>query len=155
VSSTQRHKPKQVETQTEQPLNTSLRTLPLTSLLWQPDAIASCLHGNSDNRIAEHVDPSENTANLYSRGARPESRPHTDYIELFLGSPESFGQFRESYVKKSTSGIWRRIVRWKSADVSEEHIASIFRVEEQAEQEISVKTGGKLCWFIARLIIRP
>jgi hypothetical protein len=30
-----------------------------------------------------------------------------------------------------------------SADVSEEHIASIFRVKEQAKQETSVKAGGK------------
>jgi hypothetical protein len=30
-----------------------------------------------------------------------------------------------------------------STDVSEEHIASIFRVEEEAEQETSVKAGGK------------
>jgi hypothetical protein len=30
-----------------------------------------------------------------------------------------------------------------STDVSEEHIASIFRVEEYAEQETSVKAGGK------------
>jgi hypothetical protein len=30
-----------------------------------------------------------------------------------------------------------------STDVSEEHVASIFRVEEQAEQETSVKAGGK------------
>jgi hypothetical protein len=31
----------------------------------------------------------------------------------------------------------------ESTDVSEEHIASIFRVEEYAEQETSVKVGGK------------
>jgi hypothetical protein len=30
----------------------------------------------------------------------------------------------------SSSGIWRRVVRRVSIDVSEEHIASIFRVEE-------------------------
>jgi hypothetical protein len=30
-----------------------------------------------------------------------------------------------------------------STGVSEEHIASIFRVEEKAEQETSVKAGGK------------
>jgi hypothetical protein len=30
-----------------------------------------------------------------------------------------------------------------STDVSEQHIASIFRVEKQAEQETSVKAGGK------------
>jgi hypothetical protein len=29
-------------------------------------------------------------------------------------------------------------VRWKSTDVPEEHIASIFRVEEQAKQETSM-----------------
>jgi hypothetical protein len=31
-----------------------------------------------------------------------------------------------------------------STDVSEEYIASIFRVEEQAEKETSVKVGGVL-----------
>jgi hypothetical protein len=36
------------------------------------------------------------------------------------------------------SFIWD-IVRWKSTDVSEEHIASIFRIEEQAMQEASLK----------------
>jgi hypothetical protein len=30
-----------------------------------------------------------------------------------------------------------------STDVSEEHIASIFRVEKLAEQETSMKSGGK------------
>jgi hypothetical protein len=30
----------------------------------------------------------------------------------------------------SSSGIWRCVARWVSTDVSEEHIASIFRVEE-------------------------
>jgi hypothetical protein len=30
----------------------------------------------------------------------------------------------------SSSGIWHRVVRWVSTDVSEEHIASILRVEE-------------------------
>jgi hypothetical protein len=30
-----------------------------------------------------------------------------------------------------------------SNDVSEEHIASIYRVEKQAEQETSVNAGGK------------
>jgi hypothetical protein len=31
----------------------------------------------------------------------------------------------------------------KSADVLEEHVASIFRVDEKTEQEKRVKTGGK------------
>jgi hypothetical protein len=37
-----------------------------------------------------------------------------------------------------------------SNDVSKEHVASIFRVEEKDEQEISVKEGGKQV-----LILRP
>jgi hypothetical protein len=52
----------------------------------------------------------------------------------------------------SSSGIWRRVVRRVSTDVSEEHIASIFRVEEigsanqrasrwQAECSASRKSG--------------
>jgi hypothetical protein len=42
-------------------------------------------------------------------------------------------------------------------DVSEEHIASIFRVEGKIEKETSVKAGGKQIsrWFFARLILRP
>jgi hypothetical protein len=35
-----------------------------------------------------------------------------------------------SHWRVSFSGMWRRVVRWVSTDVSEEHIASIFRVEE-------------------------
>jgi hypothetical protein len=34
----------------------------------------------------------------------------------------------------SSSGIWRRVVRWVAPDVSEERIASIFRVEELVRQ---------------------
>jgi hypothetical protein len=30
----------------------------------------------------------------------------------------------------SSSGMWPRVVCWVATDVSEEHIASIFRVEE-------------------------
>jgi hypothetical protein len=37
-----------------------------------------------------------------------------------------------------------------STDVSEEHIASIFRVEELAEQEICVKAGGKQSHLLSR-----
>jgi hypothetical protein len=40
-------------------------------------------------------------------------------------------------------GMWRCVVRWKSTYVSDEHIASIFRVEESAEQDTSVKAHGK------------
>jgi hypothetical protein len=45
------------------------------------------------------------------------------------------------------SGIWRRVVCWKSIGVSEEHIASIFR-PDCACHLIS-------CWFLARLIFWP
>jgi hypothetical protein len=39
-----------------------------------------------------------------------------------------------------------RCISWKSTDVSEKRIASIFKVEEESEQETGVKTGGKqLC----------
>lgn len=37
----------------------------------------------------------------------------------------------------------RQHAEGKSTDVSEEHIASIFDVKEQAEQDTSVKAGGK------------
>jgi hypothetical protein len=42
----------------------------------------------------------------------------------------------------SSSGIWRRVVRWVAPDVSEERIASIFRVEELVQQT-SEQAGGK------------
>jgi hypothetical protein len=41
-----------------------------------------------------------------------------------------------------SSGIRRRVVVWKSTDVSEEYVASTFMVEEKSEQETSVKAGG-------------
>jgi hypothetical protein len=42
-----------------------------------------------------------------------------------------------------SSVIQRRGVRCKSTDVSEEHIFSIFMIEEQVEQEASLKPFGK------------
>jgi hypothetical protein len=41
-----------------------------------------------------------------------------------------------------SSGIERRVVRRKSTEVSGEHVASIFRVEEYAKKETGVKAGG-------------
>jgi hypothetical protein len=37
--------------------------------------------------------------------------------------------------------MWRRVVCWDATDVSEEHIASIFRAEEkfQQDQQVSLK----------------
>jgi hypothetical protein len=42
----------------------------------------------------------------------------------------------------------------KVNNVSEEHVASIFRVAEYAKHETSVKAGGKLSWFLAWRILR-
>jgi hypothetical protein len=39
-------------------------------------------------------------------------------------------RFSQRWLWRVSSGIWRRVVRWVSTDVSEEHIASIFKVEE-------------------------
>jgi hypothetical protein len=39
--------------------------------------------------------------------------------------------------------IQHRVVFWKSTDVSEEHVASIFRVGEKGKQETSVKEAAK------------
>jgi hypothetical protein len=41
------------------------------------------------------------------------------------------------------SSIFWDVVRLKSPDVSKEYVASILRVEEWAEQETSLKAGGK------------
>jgi hypothetical protein len=50
------------------------------------------------------------------------------------------GKVRRTYRKYA---IWYHVVRWRSTDVSEEYIGSIFRVEGLAEQETSVKVYGK------------
>jgi hypothetical protein len=51
-------------------------------------------------------------------------------------------EYRDNFTfKLQTSGIWWNVSCWKSTDVSEEYIASIFRIE-LAEQDTSVKTGG-------------
>jgi hypothetical protein len=42
-------------------------------------------------------------------------------------------------MKSTTFRIWRRVVRRKSTDDSEEHVASIFRFKEYAKQETSMK----------------
>jgi hypothetical protein len=48
-----------------------------------------------------------------------------------------------------TAVIMKNSIFWDT-DISEEHVASIFSVEEQATQETSVKAGGKQCsaWLI-------
>jgi hypothetical protein len=47
----------------------------------------------------------------------------------------------------SSSGMWRRVVCWVATDVSEEHIASIFRVEEiiSASKQVASLLAGS-CW---------
>jgi hypothetical protein len=48
-------------------------------------------------------------------------------------------------------GLPRRVVRGKSTDVSEEHVAFIFMVEEYAKQETSVNQMASIAapkrWF--------
>jgi hypothetical protein len=41
-----------------------------------------------------------------------------------------FKKWNKMKWRVSSSGIWRRVVYWVTSDVSEEHIVSIFRVEE-------------------------
>jgi hypothetical protein len=61
-----------------------------------------------------------------------------------------------SHHRVLSSGIQCCVVCWESTNVFQEHIASIFRVEEKAEQETSMKAGGKQSsWFPAWLIFRP
>jgi hypothetical protein len=47
-------------------------------------------------------------------------------------------------------GMWRRVVCWVATDLSEEHIASIFRVEKTIQQEPASKHVARLpaCWFL-------
>jgi hypothetical protein len=47
----------------------------------------------------------------------------------------------ETKWRVSSSGIWRRVVRWVATDVSEEHIASIVRVEEVILARTSKQAG--------------
>jgi hypothetical protein len=45
-------------------------------------------------------------------------------------------RFSQRWLRRvSSSGIWRCVVRWVSTDVSEDHISSIFRVEEISSAE--------------------
>jgi hypothetical protein len=45
----------------------------------------------------------------------------------------------------SSSGIWRRVVRWVLSDVSEEHIASTFRVEEIGTENQRASRWQAMC----------
>jgi hypothetical protein len=54
-------------------------------------------------------------------------------------------------MKRSIS--WGFEVRWKSTDVSEEHVAYIFRAEEEAEHSSACHLISR--WFLALLILRP
>jgi hypothetical protein len=46
-----------------------------------------------------------------------------------------------------SSGIWRHIVCWAATDVSEEHIASIFRVEGIIQQE-PARHSSSISWIV-------
>jgi hypothetical protein len=50
------------------------------------------------------------------------------------------------------SGIWRRVVRWKPTDVSEEHIASIFSVEEISSAKLHGVISQKMILFITAAV---
>jgi hypothetical protein len=52
-------------------------------------------------------------------------------------SPKSLASKNNDFWRGLSSGIKRRVVRWKSTDVSQDHVASIFRVEEEANQKTS------------------
>jgi hypothetical protein len=55
----------------------------------------------------------------------------------------------------SSSGIWRCVVCWVVTDVSEEHIASIFRVEEIIQQEPASCLPPAYLLVLAELSLRP
>jgi hypothetical protein len=63
-----------------------------------------------------------------------------------LGHTEPRG-INVSFETALSSEIQRRVVRWKSADVSEEHITSIFRVQKLAKQETSVEQVAMSVYF--------
>jgi hypothetical protein len=73
-----------------------------------------------------------------------------------LGRINSGFPLRREYAKNErvlSSGILRRVVCWKSTDVSEEYVASIFRAKEYAKQETSSAYHMLPCWFLAWLIL--
>jgi hypothetical protein len=68
-----------------------------------------------------------------------------------------------------SSGIYHCVIYWKSTDVSEEHVTSMFRVKELAKKRTSMKQACLLpashwflasllhvfCWFLACLVPQP
>jgi hypothetical protein len=49
------------------------------------------------------------------------------------------GVLKAVIINGSVFWIWCHVVRWKSTDISVEHVASIFSVEEYVEQNTSMK----------------
>jgi hypothetical protein len=39
--------------------------------------------------------------------------------------------------------VWCHLVRWKSTDIAEEHVASIFGTERKAKKETNMKQAAK------------
>jgi hypothetical protein len=60
---------------------------------------------------------------------------------------------RRSFWRFLSSGISCRVVRWKSTDISEEHVTSIFRVEENATSSYVWHLLSR--WFIPWPILSP
>jgi hypothetical protein len=53
--------------------------------------------------------------------------------------PSSDSSLEISDILFVKSGLWRRVVRWVSTDVSEEHIASIFKVEGPVSSTLKIE----------------
>jgi hypothetical protein len=67
------------------------------------------------------------------------------------------GENRRALNKKTLQTNKQRntLLIYNQKDVSDEHIASIFRAEKYAEQKTSVKAGGNPRWCLARRIFGP
>jgi hypothetical protein len=74
--------------------------------------------------------------------------------ESQFSSPHVINQVSLNDRVSISSGIWRRVVCWVSTDVSEEHVASIFRVEEissaKTSKQAEYSAGRKADIYIYR-----
>jgi hypothetical protein len=72
---------------------------------------------------------------LFDTFCTPGRFAHTQFLPCMRTQIRVTAQFslqRILLLGVSSSGIWRRVVRWVSTDVSEEHVASVFTAEEQS-----------------------
>jgi hypothetical protein len=78
---------------------------------------------------------------------------HSDCVHRSLCTKPVILLFRKPNKRILSSGIWCCVVCWKSTEISEEHFASIFRVEDYEKP-------GSPChllssWFLSWLTLRP